>query len=150
MACLRELLDDIRVDVDVNDNDLIEAIFQKSGNDISRVLEEAELSLGEPYTIIKNLFSTENASQLYIEFDILFECIDITEQGRTDVLLRLQGSGSYDSEKDEYLNVSLTNVLLKYFDPEGQQQTSGYVSVSASVTAGHKTIEHTLRSPISD
>ena len=149
-SCLRDLIDDIRVDVDVNDNDLIEAIFKKSGNDISRVLDEAELSLGEPDTITKNLFSTENASQLYIDFDISFECIDITVQGRTDALLRLQGSGSYDTEKDEYINISLTNVLLKYFDTEGQQQTSGYVSVSATVTAGHKTIEHTLRRPIPD
>ena len=149
-SSLKELLDDIRVDVDVNNNDLIEAIFQKLGNEINRILDEAKLSLGEPNTITKNLFLTENASQLYNEFDISFECIDLTEQGRTDALLRLEGSGSYDTEKDEYRNVSLTNVLLKYFDTEGQQQTSGYVSGSATLTGGHKTIEHTLRRPISD
>ena len=150
MSDLQYLLGDIRVDVDVNINDLIEAIFQKPGNDINRILDEAELSLGEPDTITKNLYLTENASQIYIEFDISFECIELTEQGRTDALLNLEGSGSYDTEKEEYRNVSITNVLLKYFDTEGQQQTSGYVSLSATVSAGHKTIKHTVRRSLSD
>lgn len=148
MSSLQELLRDIRVDVDVNHNDLIEAIFQKSGNDINEVLNDAEFSLGGSNAITKTLFTTENASRLYIEFDISFECIDITEQGRTDAVLRLQGSGSYDSDKDEFINISLTNVRLKYSDTEGQQQTSGFVSAAMTATFGHKDVEHTVKTSV--
>ena len=150
MSSLQELLHDIRVDVDVDNHSLIGGIFEASGEEIYEVIDEAEFSLGESATISKNLFLTDNASQLYVEFEIRYDCIDRTDQVRTFALLRLAGSGSYDMDKEKFRNVSLTNVGLKYVDTDGQQKTSGHVNASATLTAGHKTIKHMLRRPISD
>lgn len=148
---LEKLLDDIRVDVDVDDNRLIEGIFESSGEKINEALDEAEFSLANSPSITKSLFLTENSTQLYIDFEISYDYLDQTDQGRTDAILRLKASGLYETEKEEFLKVSLSYVSLKYIDTEGQQQSRGFHYVSAhAVTAGYRTIEHTVKLSLPD
>ena len=145
---LDELLKDIEEEVNVDTSRLIEGIFEASGEQIYEVLDKAEFSLGNSPSVTKNLFLTENASQLHTVFNISYECVDQTDEERTNAILKLEGSGLYETDKEEFQNVSITNVLLKYINTGGQEQTSGYVSVSGSLTAGVKTIEHTIRRPL--
>ena len=147
LSSLDELLEDIEEEVNVDDSRLIEGIFEASGEQIYEVLDKAEYSLGNSPSITKNLFLTENASQLHTVFNISYECFDQDEK-RTNAFLKLEGSGLYETDKEEFKNVSITNVLLKYTDTGGQEQTSGYVSSSGNLTAGLKTIEHTVRRPL--
>lgn len=146
---LHELLKDIKEEVNVDDSRLIQGIFETSEEQINEVLDQAEFSLGNSPSITKSLFLTENASQLHTVFNISYDCVDETDEERTNAFLTLEGSGLYETDKEEYQNVSITNVLLKYIDTGGQEQTSGYVSARASsITAGYKTIEHTIRRPL--
>ena len=149
LPSLDKLLKDIKEEVNVDDSRLIKGIFEASGEQIYEVLDKAEYSLGNSPSITKNLFMTENASQLHTVFSISYECFDQTDEKRTNAFLKLEGSGLYETDKEEFQNVSITNVLLKYIDTGGQEQTSGSVYASAnSITLGYKTIEHTLRLPL--
>ena len=150
ISSLEELLDDIRVDVDLDDNNLVEGIFETSGDEINEVLDKAEFSLGNLPSITKSLFLTENSSQLYMEFDISYECSDQTNQDRTDAFLGLKGSGLYEKKKGEFLKVSLDSVSLQYIDTAGQKQSRDFLYLSAHGTLGHRTIEYTVRHPLSD
>lgn len=143
---LDELLKDIKEEVNVDDSRLIQGIFETSGEQIYEVLDQADFSLGNSPAITKNLFLTENASQLHAVFNISYDCVDQTDEERTNASLTLEGSGLYEINKEEFQNVYITNVRLKYIDTGGQEQTSGYVSARASgITAGYKTIEYTVR-----
>ena len=145
---LGKLLDDIRTDVDVDDNSFIKGIFEASGDRIYEVLDKAEFSLGETSKITKSLFLTEKSSQLYIEFEILCECSEQTEQGRINALLSFNGSGLYDTEREDFLKVSLPYFSIQYIDTEGRQQSSGFHYISASAIGGYRTAEHKVRLPI--
>ena len=149
-SSLNTLLDDIRVDIDLNDNNLIKGVFEASESRINEVLDKAEFSLGHLPVITKSLFLTENSSQLYMKFDIKYECSDQTDQARTNALLGLTGSGLYDKEKEEFLEIPLDYVSLEYIDTDGQQQSSGIHYISAHATLGHRTIQHTVRHSLSD
>ena len=149
LPSLEKLLKDIEEEVNVDDSRLIKGIFEASGEQIYEILDKAEYSLGNSPSITKNLFMTENASQLHTVFSISYECFDQTDEKRTNAFLKLEGSGLYETDKEEFKNISITNVHLKYTDTGGQEQTSGYVSARArSITAGYKTIEHTVRRPL--
>ena len=150
ISSLEKLLDDIRADVDIDGNSLIKGIFEASGDRIYEVLNKAEFSLGETPTITINLFLTEKSSQLYMEFEISYECSDKTEQGRINASLGLKGTGLYETEKEEFLKVSLTYFSLQYIDTEGQQQSRGFHYLSASAVAGYRTVEHIVRLPLPD
>lgn len=150
ISSLKELLKDIRVDVELDDNNLIEGIYESSGEQINRILDEANFSLGNSPAITKSLFTTENSSQLYMEFEILYDCSDPIDEGRTEALLILQGSGLYETEKEEFQNVSIPYASLKYVDADGLQQSYDFHYLSAHATLGHKTVEHTVRHSLSD
>ena len=85
-----------------------------------------------------------------MEFEISYECSDKTEQGRINASLGFKGTGLYETEKEEFLKVSLPYFSLQYIDTEGQQQSRGFHYVSASAIAGYKTVEHIVRLPLPD
>lgn len=149
LPSLDNLLKDIQEDVIIDDNRLIEGIIEAQGDQIYEVLDKAEFSLGNSPSVTKKLFLTENASQLHAVFNISYQCFDQTDKERTNAFLNLEGSGLYETDKEEFQNVSITNVLLKFMDTEGQEQTSGYVSASATLSGGYKTVERSVRRPLS-
>ena len=150
ISSLKELLVDIREDVDVDDRSLIKGIYESSGDKIYEILDKEEFTLKNSPAITKSLFLTENSSQLYIEFQISYDCFDQTDRRRTDASIEINGSGLYEKEKEEFLKVSIPYVSLQYLDTEGQEQSRGFHSVSAHLTAGFKTVEHTVKHQLSD
>ncbi|MDE0331676.1 MAG: PIN domain-containing protein [Nitrospinae bacterium] len=144
---LGDLLKDIRTDIAIDENKLLDSVLEKSGEAKQWILEEEEFSLMDSPIVMKKLFSTENSKRLYIEFEILYHCPDATDRGRPDATLSLQGSGSYETEKQEFLDINLTNMLFQYIDLEGQRQSRNHYYVSAQpIFLGQPTVKHTVKS----
>lgn len=148
---LSDLLKDIRQEVEIDKNILVKSVLEKSGEAASGIVEDTGFFLGDSPEIIEKLFSTESSTRLYIEFEICYQCPDATDQGRPVATLRLEGHGSYKPQKQEYRNLTLTNVIFQYIDDEGKFQSRGHYSVSAQpIYLGHPTVKHKVRYELSD
>lgn len=143
---LSELLEDIRQEIEIDEDKLVESVLETSQDKIQKILEETEFSLGNSHDVTKKLFLTGNSTQLYIEFEILCHCLDATEQGRLDAGLKLKGFGSYETKKQKFLNIDLTSVLCEYITEEGQEISCGVLYITGGVSIG--SVEHTVRSPL--
>lgn len=145
------LLEDIRQEVEIDQSKFLGAISEKSGEEIRRILEENEFSLGIGHIVEKKLFLTENAKILYIEFSISYECLDETKQERSNAALILKGSGAYEMDNQEFEKMSHSEILLQYTDIGGQQHHKrAYYASAQSIVLGHRTVKHTIKSPLSD
>lgn len=149
ISSLDELLDDIRKDVQIDEKKLVEAFLQPHKESVNRMLDRAGFALdGAPQVNVK-LYATEVATQLYVEFEITFQCLDATDQGRTDAMIRLPGDGSYDTSTGKYLELRNQGEKLEYTDAEGQQKRENVVVMVGSVVIGHRSVQHTVRYPLS-
>lgn len=144
------LLEDIRQEVKINQTKLLKAVFEKSGEEIDKILEETKFSLGNDPVVENNLFLTENSTRLYIEFCITYKCPDETGQERSNATLMLKGSGSYETDRQEFEKISFSNIRLQHIDDEGQEHNKGNVYLSGHLVFGHKTVKHTIKRPLSN
>lgn len=96
----------------------------------------------------RKLYATEAATRLYVEFVIRYQCEDISGQGRPDATLELRGDGSYDTATGNYHDVRSLGEKLAYIDAEGQQKIENTIIAVASSHLGHRTINHTVRTPL--
>ncbi len=151
MSELKKLLSEIRTEIEIDEQDLVEAVLSEQNQNITRLLEESEFVLGSGFTMSRDLFLTENPSRLYVEYEMNHQCVETSDQGRSAARLYAKGTGSYDIKKETFDLVRLSTLRLEYTDSQGETRTSGTAHyVSANFVLGPKILEHSVKKRLSE
>ena len=99
------------------------------------------------YLTVKTVRSI--AVELYVEFDITWQCEDATEQGRPSAELEIRGNCLYDTEAQNFYEIRNSGEKFHYADVDDQQKTkSNFIVHGLSITIGHRDVTHTVRRPL--
>jgi hypothetical protein len=142
------LLDVMRSDVHIEEKRLVEDYMAKFSSSMEAMLDWAGFECEGPPQVHAKLYATENASRLYIEFDIQYSCADLTEEGRADASLRLPGDGIYDDPSGSFVELRQHGEQLSYRDEEGEQKLEHNVIHCGTGIFGHRTVRYTVREPL--
>ena len=94
---LRDLLKEIRTEVEFDEAALESEFRKKFNQSIEGTLKHNKFGINNRIKTITELYVTEQPSWLYIEFEIQYDCVDLSGEGRSDGLLTLRGVGRYDA-----------------------------------------------------
>lgn len=111
---LTELLTDIRTSVVIDEQLLIQSFMESCSTLVESMLRDNGFSLENNPRIKTSLFATEVPTVIYIEFSIDIPCFDLTGQGRSDAVLHLKGTGSYDMKASGYGDFRITGQELDF------------------------------------
>ncbi len=149
MPSISELLKDLRQEVLIDEQALVDAVLIEYGSDIHRMLDRNGFSMqGNPSKEVK-IFATESSDRLYIEFAIIFYCSDETTKSRTDVSLEVKGDGSYYVISESFDGLRSHGEKLVYKDHNGEKTEQNQVVHVGHAVIGHKSVQHTVRTLLS-
>lgn len=145
---LTDLLDKIQEPVDIDEAALVKEYCGETQESISRLLERNGFETsGDPKVNVSS-YITENANNLYIEFKISFNCKDITDENRTQAILKLKGDATFQSAKRKFSEFRNQGERLDYVDSDGEQQSKNVYVMVGGFVVGHRTVEHIVRHKI--
>ena len=150
MPDLEKLLEEIRQEVQIDNDRLWEGVLAVSREEIQDILHETGFVPGGIPDTTAKLFTTEKTTQLYVKFEISRQCEDATNQGRENATLYIVGDGLYDTETQKCHGIHKSEIKLLYTDVEGQDQTKSIHFGQVHVTIGHKDVIHWVRQPLSE
>ena len=142
---LKELLADIRYETKVDKDALCAKIVEGTQADIDAIVQDGGFSLGSWISATIDPFMTEASSGLYIDFRIRYECLDLTDQNRSDATLDIEGGGSYNIDTETFSAIDLSGVLLEYIDTAGRKSSHHASYHSIQVSLGPKSVRYSVR-----
>ena len=142
---LGELLDDIREDIDLDQQRLVAAYLRENGEHADRLLTRVGYVRVPAPRVDAKVFATEASDRLYAEYTIVFACTDVSEQGRGAGELLIRGSGTYNAVTGEWSDLRRGGERLVWPDIDGDQQLENYVLQAEGIVLGHRSIQHTAR-----
>ena len=144
---LRSVLKEIRHDVELSDNTILDGVLESERDRMGQELDKFGFAYeGEPVVARKKLFATTEPTKPYCDFEIQCPCVDITGQGRTDAVVQIEASASYNSATDAIEDVKVSNLHFRFTDAHGKLVASGgYVNLSFNAHAGARTLTHAVR-----
>jgi hypothetical protein len=94
----------------------------------------------------KALYATGDPTVLYIDFSIDMTCTDLSDQERTNAVLHLKGTGSYNTANGQFSDMRITGQELDYLLADGtSKQSVNVILAAASIVIGHKDVTHSVR-----
>jgi hypothetical protein len=145
---LIQLLQEIQKDVNLPEGFFAREAISFFENDLRNLVEGAGFTLGPLKAAHPMLFATENANELFIEFELTFECIDSTELNRPPAELIAKGEGIYYMDSKGLGYFRLREELLTYLSEDGRVMRIGTHRTSATIHVGHKSVTRTTRERI--
>ncbi len=143
---LGELLIDIKTDVVIDEELLIQSFMKQHAQLVDDMLQRNSFRLEQAPEIKKTLYATELPTVLYIEFAIDIPCSDLSDQGRTGAVLHLKGTGSYDVQGGKYDDIRITGQELDFFLADGTSRQSRNIIIGAAgIVIGHRDVVHSVR-----
>lgn len=143
---LSELLTDIKKEVNIDEGLLVQSFMDRHGKLVDEMLERNGFRLENPSEIKKALYATVDPRILYIDFSIDIACTDLSDQKRTDAVLHLKGSGSYNIDDGEYNDMRITGQELDFLLTDGtEKQSVNVILGAASIVIGHRDVVHSVR-----
>ena len=148
MPDLTQLLEDIRIPIQLDDKELFDSIMVQQSEIVEEILYSNRFELCGRVAGEVKCFVTEEAQRISFTFSFVHPCQDSTGTGRRPGELKLEGSGFLNPETMDTNEVQVSRILLDYPDWEAGGPTRGAVSVSAHFNppAEHK-IEFRLDPP---
>ncbi|NLB56352.1 MAG: DUF4935 domain-containing protein, partial [Lentisphaerae bacterium] len=143
---LGDLLTGIKTEVVIDEALLVESFMNQHGQLVDDMLGRNSFSLEKAPDLKKTLYATELPTVLYIEFAIDFPCSDLSDQGRTEAVFHLNGTGSYDVESGKYDESRFTGQELDFLLADGTTSQSANIIIgAASIVIGHRDVIHSVR-----
>ncbi|MDE2805518.1 MAG: PIN domain-containing protein [Gemmatimonadota bacterium] len=143
---LTDLLQEIRVTVNLDDGEIFQVVRDGQGETIDELLVAHGFGLVGEVRGEVQYFATEKASEIYFRFQFSHPCEDVIGAGRRAGVLNLKGFGFLDLDTKMAIEVSLSNLLLDYPDWVADGSSRGAVFLSAHVNAP---LVHEIRLPLS-
>ena len=132
---LNDLLSEIRMPMNLPLMQLFESIRDQEDNVVTELLLQNGFETVGSATGEVHCFATENADQVYFDFQLIHPCRDSTGAGREAGELKLKGTGFLDPKTKCPTEVTLSRVRIDYPDWEPGGPARGTVFVSASLNA---------------
>lgn len=145
-SSLSELLDTIRSEVRLDEKALVKKFWQSNQDSIKGILERNAFAVSSDPKIAVQLYVTENPNRLYTEFNIFYQCEDLTTDERKDATLRLKGDCTYLVGEKQFEAFRNHGEELSFKTKDGEDKTQRNVVLFVdSLIIGHKTVEHTIK-----
>ena len=132
---LSDLLQEIRVTIDLDDSEVFQIVQDGQSETIDELLTVHGFGLAGEVQGGVEYFATEKANEIYFRFEFSHPCEDVVGAGRRAGVLRLKGFGFLDLETNLAREVRLSNVLLDYPDWVADGAARGAVFASAHFNA---------------
>lgn len=143
---LKNLLEVIKTEVHLDDEDLIRSFFEAFGGSTEAMLTANKFEIGGWSEVTKEVYATLEPNQLAINFEAVFGVLDTSDEGRTDGRLTLRGDGMYDSVKAAFGALRNFGEKLTWKLSDGTEKMSqNYVGYAGGLTVGHREVSHTVR-----
>ena len=144
-SSITDLLEEIKEPVDIDESALVREFCGETQESISRLLDHNGFATsGDPMVNVSS-YVTEEVDHLYIEFEIVFRCNDITDGNRTQAILTLKGDATFETINQIFLGFRNRGESLDFVDADGEQQKKNVYIMVGNVVIGHRTVEHTVR-----
>jgi hypothetical protein len=145
---ITDFIEEIQVPISIDKVALVSNFVSETQETIEKMLtNHGFIMSGDPDVNVTS-YITENTDQLFIKFDIVFDCSDVTDAGRTQGLIKLSGDALYEPSEVRFSNFRNLGEELTFTDSEGEQQRKSVNIFVGSIVLGHKDIEHTVRHKI--
>jgi len=151
LSTLSELLDAVREPVTVDADRLQQEFFSRFGESIFGILERSGFELGGRTRVRLIPFATDNPDILFVEFEMSFDCADVSGQGRTDCVLALKGDCSFDTRTAAYTDIRNFGEYLSFRAVDGTlTERRNHVLFVDPAVIGHRVITETTRFPLGE
>lgn len=91
-------------------------------------------------------FATEQTDILAVEFGLTFRCTDISQTGRADGSLKVDGDGYYNTKQKTFFKLGELGAELRWRDADGNEQLRrNVVARFGPIALGHADVTHTTR-----
>jgi hypothetical protein len=141
---LAALLSSIKKPVEVQ----IETIASQYLRTNPKLLTKHELKFSKVEEGKVEAFATEDPNQLYLNFDLGLICSDTSGQGLSDVLLIVNGEGTYDVASGCSSIGRVWKEQLKWLGSDRINPAESRLYAFGEIHLGHKDIAHTVRHPL--
>jgi len=148
-SSLNELIGEIGASVEIDESELVRIFTTESAKSIANMLERNGFAISSSPKVRVSPYVTENPDRLYIDFQITYGCNDSREEGRTNAILTLKGDAFYSTNNKEFSELRNRGEELSFDDGGEERKSINHVLLAGNIVLGHRTVEHTIRHPIS-
>lgn len=149
LPSLTALLHEIREPVQTPKYRLEEALEEQLGNEFDSLCDKQGFNREKEIDFKVEYFATENPAILYVHVDGSYHCTDILGSKRSSGTLFFSCDGSFRVMDKVFIDLSLTELGLKYRDADGQENINKGAYIRAGgIVIGHRTVEHQIREPL--
>ena len=144
---LERLMENIRTEISLDNDDLIDEARTLAAVDIQELLDEHQFSLGPAEVLQCKAFITEKPDELYVQFTAVWQPLfDEMREDRRDGRLTVVAEGTF-LMIGLFSKRHLNKVALDYTDTNGLPVHCGTINVRAlaATFGGPATEKHTLR-----
>jgi hypothetical protein len=146
---LSDLLESIRVDVEIDQTNLLDTFMAEHRESVERMLGRFGFAIHNVSSFSARPFATGSPKALHIEFDYEIECEPTIDDGRRDGVLHLSGDVSYDSTARQFSNLRNFGERFSCISADGEEQSgANHVLFANSLVLGHREVERTVRHPL--
>lgn len=144
-AKFAKLLKEIRTEIDIDQAALEADFLALAQADIDRLLNGAGFQLGERSSVTSDLFVTEKLDSLFIEFELTYLCVDLTDNNRSGIL-KARGDGYYHPSTKTFSNLGQRGTELIFDTGSGEKEVRSSVFMRAQgIILGHRDVVYSVR-----
>jgi hypothetical protein len=148
MSNLSDLLSDLKTDVELDDDLIAQFLFEYKHKRIHELMNKYMYELGKRKLLKKKVFVTGNPKILFIEYDISYECHDISGENKDIGIITIKGDCNYNLDTNSCENIRDFGQEFMYNDAEGRKTIRDFIIHTEGIYIGHKTISHKIRKEI--
>jgi hypothetical protein len=146
---LSKFLQEIQTEIKLDEDTLVKQYWDSNKKNIEGILEQNSFSTTGPPTISAELYVTEDANRLYVEFAMIFTCEDLLAAGREGIL-KLKGDCTFLTQEKAFSSFRSRGEEITFKTDEGEQKSQSAYLYADCLVLGHKTVDHTVKYKISD
>jgi len=147
-SSITDLLEEIQAPIEIDEKTLVHGFCEETQESINKLLEVNGFETSGDPTVSVSSYITEELDNLFIEFEILFPCNDITGGDRTQAALTLKGEATFKTTDKTYFGFRNQGECLDYVDIDGEKQSKNVVVMVGNIVIGHRDVEHIVRHKI--
>lgn len=143
---ITNFLHSIKTEVQLDEASLALQFREAKNQSINTILSGNSFAVvGEP-SVKTDIYATENPSKLYVEFEIVYSCEDLTDDSRLDAKLILKGDCYYVPLDQKCEDIRSYGEELSYKTKDGEEKSNKNIVLFVdSIIIGHRSIEHSVR-----
>ena len=143
---LTDVLASVKSDIELDYDKLAEAYLASHGQTLNDSLLRLGFAMDERLAARHDLFATEDPESLFMTFELHYAGVDVRGEGRTDVVIRLSGDGTYRPGAGEFSALRNFGERWLYREADGtERENKNVVLFADSIVIGHREVSHSVR-----